>query len=154
MRLTTRLYEKKIRKYFPYFRTIEIRKFIAQANEQSICIVDKSEILKYINEVIIDNNEEYKKLRAFNLFYRISISKQFTVDNLYKAIRHITPEYIKEKHNNKENKMNDTKLNEIDEEELDNIKDKKEKQQLEFLDERVRLDFNEEENLTDNVNIE
>jgi hypothetical protein len=50
--------------------------------------------------------------------------------------------------------MNDTKLNEVNEEDLDNLKDKKEKQQLEFLDERVRLDFSEEENLTDNVNIE
>ncbi len=49
--------------------------------------------------------------------------------------------------------MNDTKLNEVDED-LDNPENKKEKQQLEFLDERVRLDFSEEENLTDNVNIE
>lgn len=92
-------------------------------------------------------------LEAFELFEGINRSKLFTVENLHKAFSHITPEYIKECRNNKENKMNDTKLNEVDEEDLDNLEDKKEKQQLEFLDERVRLDFSEEENLTDNVSI-
>ncbi len=100
----------------------------------------------------IPKREEH--LEAFELFEGIYNSKLFTVEEAYKAFSHITPEYIKEYRNNKENKMNNTKLNEVDEEDLDNLKDKKEKQQLEFLDERVRLDFNEEENLTDNVNIE
>ena len=117
----------------------------------------------------IPKREEH--LEAFELFEGINRSKLFTVENLHKAFSHITPEYIKECRNNKENKMNDTKLNEVDEEDLDKkkrgcleniiwvdespyFKDKKEKQQLEFLDERVRLDFSEEENLTDNVNIE
>jgi len=45
--------------------------------------------------------------------------------------------------------MNDRKLNEVDEEDLNNSENKKDKQQLEFLDERVRLDFSEEENLTE-----
>lgn len=89
IRLTNRLYEKKIRKYFPYFRTIEIRKFIVQANEQDICIVDKGEILKYINEVIIDNSEEYKKLRLHSMWYTISSSKRFNAEEAYQAFRNI-----------------------------------------------------------------
>lgn len=88
---------------------------------------------------------------VLKLFEAIYNSKLFTVEEAYKAFGHLTPNYIKECRNNKENKMNDTKLNEED---LDNLKDKKEKQQLEFLDERVRLDFSEEENLTDSVDIE
>jgi hypothetical protein len=89
VRLTNRLYEKKIRKYFPYFRTIEIRKFIAQANEQNICIVDKNEILKYINEVIIDSNEEFKKLRLYSIWYIISSSRRFNTEEAYQAFKNI-----------------------------------------------------------------
>lgn len=94
------------------------------------------------------------RIEVLNLFEAIYKSKLFTVEEAYKAFSHITPEYIKEYRINKENKMNDTKLNEVDEEDLTNPENKKEKQQLEFLDERVRLDFSEKENLIDSVNIE
>jgi hypothetical protein len=113
-----------------------------------------------------------ERAEVLKLFEAIYNSKSFTVEEAHKAFGHLTPKYIKEYRNNKENKMNDTKLNEVNEEDLDNKKKArgltqnviwvdespyfkdKEKQQLEFLDERVRLDFSEEENLTDNVNIE
>ncbi len=84
MRLTNRLYEKKIRKYFPYFRTIEIRKFIAQANEHNICIIDEGEVVKYINK-IIDGDINYIKLRTYNLFYKITTSKKFNKEEAYTA---------------------------------------------------------------------
>lgn len=86
---------------------------------------------------------------VLKLFEGIYNSKSFTIEEAHKAFGHLTPNYIKEYRNNKENKMN-----KVDEEDLDKLKDRKEKQQLEFLDERVRLDFSEEENLTDNINIE
>ena len=113
----------------------------------------------------IPKREEH--LEAFELFEGINRSKQFTVDNLYKAIRHITPEYIKEKRNNKENNMTKEEVirslsksaNDPDFDKYIKMMKKGKRyingvEQLEFLDERVRLDFSEEENLTDNVNIE
>ena len=109
-------------------------------------LVTLKKILKY--------KKREERPEVLKLFEGIYNSKLFTIEEAHKAFGHLTPKYIKEYRNNKENKMNDTKLNEVNEEDLDNLKDKKEKQQLEFLDERVRLDFSEEENLTDNVNIE
>lgn len=111
-------------------------------------------ILDTLKKILKYNKNKIPKRKVLKLFEGIYASKLFTVEEAHKAFSHITPEYIKEYRTNKENKMNDTKLNEVDEESLNNLENKKEKQQLEFLDERVRLDFSEEENLTDNVNIE
>ena len=46
-------YEKKIRKYFPYFKTIEIRRFITQANRENINIVGTEELVEYFNIIIL-----------------------------------------------------------------------------------------------------
>lgn len=76
-------------------------------------------------------------------------SKLFTVENSHKAFSHIiTPEYIKEHRNNNGNKMS---LKQDKEDFLNNkvkeLDNKKKKEQLQFLDERVRMDFVDEENL-------
>lgn len=86
MRLTTRLYEKKIRTIFPFFRTIDIRRILNLMNEENLDIFDYEVVINYIENII--KVSEYKptynrgKLYMINSVFpnnKVIINKKFYV---------------------------------------------------------------------------